>query len=264
MTDLFHAPDFRPLLASVLAAPRDDAPRLVLADYAQECGMTEWAEFVRWQVRNKRETADAYRREGIHLSSCGGPHATWFSGHAAEVEGGFPDSWVWTWHRGFVSRLRMPADDAFDRLGGLLENWPITQVVLIRRLSPNNDEVLRVRWRNMPRRRRDAFDSGGPLNVGDAVYHRSHDLNLVFPRVRFREDYPRPFETHPQLGGDVLLDPDDLREQVERFQNSLQRYLASYGGTWNPADDRSTFSGRTVNSDVFARLLGAMRPDGLR
>lgn len=43
---------------------------------------------------------------------------------------------------------------------------------------------------------------------------------------------PIAFNTHPQLGGDVNIDADDLRDQVENFQNSLQRYLTGIGGTW--------------------------------
>ena len=41
-------------------------------------------------------------------------------------------------------------------------------------------------------------------------------------------------ETHPQLGGDVQLDITELRQQLERYQNSLQRYLAIEGTHVNP------------------------------
>lgn len=36
-------------------------------------------------------------------------------------------------------------------------------------------------------------------------------------------------ETHPQLGGDVTLDVDDLKDQLENVFEGLQRYLASSG-----------------------------------
>jgi hypothetical protein len=36
-------------------------------------------------------------------------------------------------------------------------------------------------------------------------------------------------ETHPQLGGDVTIDSDDVRDQIENYINSLQRYLALTG-----------------------------------
>lgn len=37
------------------------------------------------------------------------------------------------------------------------------------------------------------------------------------------------FETHPQLGGDVEIDVDTLRDQTEYYYNSLQRYLVTSG-----------------------------------
>lgn len=36
-------------------------------------------------------------------------------------------------------------------------------------------------------------------------------------------------ETHPQLGGDVTFDAADMRDQLENYVNSLQRYLALTG-----------------------------------
>jgi hypothetical protein len=36
-------------------------------------------------------------------------------------------------------------------------------------------------------------------------------------------------ETHPQLGGDVTIDAADVRNQIENYVNSLQRYLALTG-----------------------------------
>lgn len=40
------------------------------------------------------------------------------------------------------------------------------------------------------------------------------------------------FNTHPQLGGDVAVNMEDMRDQVENFQNSLQRFLTGVGGSW--------------------------------
>lgn len=36
-------------------------------------------------------------------------------------------------------------------------------------------------------------------------------------------------ETHPQLGGDVTIDSSDVKDQLENYMNSLQRYLALTG-----------------------------------
>lgn len=48
MSKQFH-PDELALLAAIHAAPRDDTPRLVYADWLQEHGQDEYAEFIRLQ-----------------------------------------------------------------------------------------------------------------------------------------------------------------------------------------------------------------------
>lgn len=40
------------------------------------------------------------------------------------------------------------------------------------------------------------------------------------------------FVTHPQLGSDVFLDEQGLKDQAELFQNSLQRMMTAKGGSW--------------------------------
>lgn len=40
------------------------------------------------------------------------------------------------------------------------------------------------------------------------------------------------FNTHPQLGGDVDINLEEMRNQVENYQNSLQRFLTGKGGKW--------------------------------
>lgn len=37
------------------------------------------------------------------------------------------------------------------------------------------------------------------------------------------------FETHPQLGGEVDINPEQMRDQVEAYMNGFQRYLALVG-----------------------------------
>lgn len=40
------------------------------------------------------------------------------------------------------------------------------------------------------------------------------------------------FESHPNLGGKATIDKDSLSEEVERAKNTLERYMATVGGTW--------------------------------
>lgn len=42
----------------------------------------------------------------------------------------------------------------------------------------------------------------------------------------------KQFSTHPALGGDVVLDAGNLRDQAEQARNGLQRELTSVGGKW--------------------------------
>ena len=44
------------LLVAIHAGPRDDTPRLVYADWLEEHGEPEYAEFIRWQVKNPTES----------------------------------------------------------------------------------------------------------------------------------------------------------------------------------------------------------------
>jgi len=49
MSDIQDHPEYRGLLAAVKAAPDDDLPRLVLADWLEEHDSPDWAEFIRSQ-----------------------------------------------------------------------------------------------------------------------------------------------------------------------------------------------------------------------
>lgn len=40
------------------------------------------------------------------------------------------------------------------------------------------------------------------------------------------------FESHPNVGAKSVIKADELREEVERAKNTLERYMATVGGTW--------------------------------
>src|SRR4051812_23267980 len=54
MTKQWH-PDEIAILKAIHTEPRDDTPRLVYADWLDEHDQPEYAEFIRWQVRNPAE-----------------------------------------------------------------------------------------------------------------------------------------------------------------------------------------------------------------
>lgn len=67
MSDVYDHPEYRALLAAVCAAPDDDLPRMVLADWLEENGEGERAEWIRVQVERAktpdRAECDRCRRE---------------------------------------------------------------------------------------------------------------------------------------------------------------------------------------------------------
>lgn len=82
-------PELVALLAACRARPADDLPRLVLADWLDENGQSERAEFVRIQVEVSHPTADVERirrlkrREADLLAEY---ESEWVSGYLATVE----------------------------------------------------------------------------------------------------------------------------------------------------------------------------------
>ncbi len=99
------------LLAGVIAAPADDLPRLVYADYLEEHGRTDAdrarAEFIRAQIaayRDPRPVADTNSRAALRAKELLGRHrGAWLPGLAADrrewvrFERGFPDT-LTVWH----------------------------------------------------------------------------------------------------------------------------------------------------------------------
>lgn len=67
------------------------------------------------------------------------------------------------------------------------------------------------------------------------VWNRLYDLRKLYggsAEMYWRGAFPGlAFETHPQLGGEVSIDKTAMRQQVERYMNTLQRYITAEGMT---------------------------------
>lgn len=65
------------------------------------------------------------------------------------------------------------------------------------------------------------------------VWNRLCDLVKLYggsAEMYWRGAFPGlSFETHPQLGGEVSIDKADMKDQMEKYMNGLQRYLTSEG-----------------------------------
>lgn len=67
------------------------------------------------------------------------------------------------------------------------------------------------------------------------VYNRLMDLMKLYggsAEMYWRGAFPGlSIETHPQLGGDVIIDAEKTRSMMERYENTLQRYIQLSGMT---------------------------------
>ncbi len=108
------------LLAAVCAAPDDDLPRLVFADWCDENGAADRAEFIRVQielekgVKGKKLTA-LRKREQELLTGYG---AEWAS-DLKEFDCAVEDRW-YTFRRGFVDEISTSYDQLHGRRGDKL------------------------------------------------------------------------------------------------------------------------------------------------
>lgn len=174
------------LLASVLAAPADDLPRLVYADWLTEHGREDYAEFIRvqlelagmpymgfdpryslpepWQSLRWRERELWSRATAEWIGAApplppeyfrGGPPTPvfrtddfrgWVEYHAGELR----SRPTLRFHRGFVASVSGNLDDLCSHLPGLLRRHPHPVIAVQDRLpdrwSEPADGVFRTRW----------------------------------------------------------------------------------------------------------------------
>lgn len=108
------------LLAAILAAPDDDAPRLVYADWLEEHGEETRAEFIRMQI-NMARCRMCHRKDGTERRDSYAAHCGRCVPGRRRVEDlleAHADSWLRTadtirreWHRGFVESVTCAAAD---------------------------------------------------------------------------------------------------------------------------------------------------------
>lgn len=171
------------LLAAVLTNPDDDAPRLVYADWLQEHGQPERAEFIRVQIEKALLEVRLVQRQGGHgaagrrnrqgdrqrleiLRGCevelfnflrGAlvadlPGHRW-SAYRAQSADDTPDPWTAAVHRGFIKKVTLPAADwlrdeqTICRVTPVREVWLTTRPNARARHAVHWDKRL-FRWRN--------------------------------------------------------------------------------------------------------------------
>jgi uncharacterized protein (TIGR02996 family) len=121
-------------LCAILENPHDDGVRLIYADWLDEHGQAERAEFIRLQIAGTQE---------LHQRALLSRHAaSWFRGVRSVGEpvdlGFFGESTVpemeWQVRRGFVEGVRLSLDDFQQQARTLFAHQPVTRVTLTDRV----------------------------------------------------------------------------------------------------------------------------------
>ncbi|MCI0462657.1 MAG: TIGR02996 domain-containing protein [Gemmataceae bacterium] len=112
------------LLRTIAREPDDDAPRLVYADWLEEHGQTERADFIRAQSELATLPEDSPRRRELAFRA-----RELLERHEQEwVEPLRP--WVHDWHfvRGFVEKVGLKAADLEERAEDLFASYPVRRL----------------------------------------------------------------------------------------------------------------------------------------
>jgi uncharacterized protein (TIGR02996 family) len=144
------------LLNAVIADPDDDTPRLIFADWCDEHGEPDRAEFVRVQCREDRllKNYDELIAAGCSTTEAGGPELDRLKAEREKLESCdftseesvFGDRnpvarRYWRFRRGFVDRIESSAADALRHLDAVLAAHPVAEVTLAS-LPEVNYEVI--------------------------------------------------------------------------------------------------------------------------
>jgi uncharacterized protein (TIGR02996 family) len=128
--------DHDALLRAVLESPADDAPRLVLADWLEEHGHPDRAEFIRlqcartaadptdpgWEGRELELIETRFVDFAEPLPTLLGPRAAWMTP--------FQEAPPWAYDRGFVAHAALACADLLRHAGRIFRALPLTAVRL--------------------------------------------------------------------------------------------------------------------------------------
>lgn len=132
------------LLRAVLGRPDDDVPRLVLADWLDEHGQPERAEFVRFGCELARQDAEDEAANRLGTNPLRGRERsllldhwkTWvpWADHGSSFEVILSGRWSFSgtpavaFRRGFVAEIHLPVGQLLNHAADLFADHPITRV----------------------------------------------------------------------------------------------------------------------------------------
>ena len=115
-------------LEAILADPDDDSPRLIYADWLDERGDADRAEFIRVQCALHRAPADDPRRPAWHDRQ-----RRLLAEHQAEWLGSLRGLfYLWAFRRGFLEEVTLKAQTFLDTAGSLFRAAPVRLVRLLK------------------------------------------------------------------------------------------------------------------------------------
>jgi uncharacterized protein (TIGR02996 family) len=121
----------RALLAAIIANPDDDTVRLVYADFLEENGEAERAEFIRLQVELARGVKKPAQRKALERRERGllaKNKSRWVAPLAKALGSG---RWLgWNFRRGFVERFEIPGKTAVSRGGKVAALTPVRELTV--------------------------------------------------------------------------------------------------------------------------------------
>lgn len=164
--DLYSRPHAIAFLRDVVENPDDDAPRLIFADWLDEHGDAERAEFIRLQIELEKLPAHSRRAWQIRKREreLEQQHSQAWRGRLAEITS------ETKFRRGFVEEVKLGVRQLMDHGGELFALAPVRRVHLLR-LTHSSIGVSELAASGLLRRLRGLSLRGS--GVGSAI---SHDL----------------------------------------------------------------------------------------
>ena len=120
--------DREALVAAIAERPRDDSPRLVYADWLDEHGQSERAEFIRLQCRAARlRPGSVGRADALRAADdlTAGHESDWLGEWATRLV-------TWDYRRGFLRRVRMTAEQFLAHGDALFRAEPVRRLELVK------------------------------------------------------------------------------------------------------------------------------------
>lgn len=175
--------DGEALFAAILREPKEDIHRLAYADWLEENGSGEMAEYIRWSINNQFVSERAIRwvpmNRELRASKIHGDHFTHFTDdvHAMfdflVVAPRVKDVSLGV-HRGLVCGLWLQWDVWYARHEELRRTRPITDVVF---------------W-SQPYRAFQSHDEYTPENLEEGIEYTNEELNKLWPGITFSSRSP--------------------------------------------------------------------------